>query len=107
MSDYYLIDAQGRTTPIDCFPDGKLGTAAFDRYERCRRKHFRIEQETHGDANVSTVFLGLDHAFGGGPPMLFETMIFGGDHDEYCERYATVEEARAGHRVACQLVNGD
>lgn len=25
---------------------------------------------------ISTVFLGLDHAFGGGPPELFETMVF-------------------------------
>lgn len=27
---------------------------------------------------VSTVFLGRDHAFGGGEPLLFETLIFGG-----------------------------
>lgn len=28
--------------------------------------------------NVSTVFLAIDHAFGDGPPVLYETMIFGG-----------------------------
>ena len=49
---------------------------------------------------VSTVFLGLDHAFDGGTPLLFETMIFGGEHDEYQERYATWDEAEAGHLVA-------
>jgi len=35
-----------------------------------------------GDAEVSTVFLGLDHAFMGGPPILYETMIFGGPDDQ-------------------------
>jgi len=34
-----------------------------------------------GEVEVSTVFLGLDHAVWDGPPMLFETMIFGGPHD--------------------------
>lgn len=53
---------------------------------------------------VSTVFLGTDHSFFGGPPMLFETMIFGGEHDEYQERYSTWEEAEAGHQRAIELV---
>ncbi len=34
-----------------------------------------------GDVRISTVFLGLDHNFGEGDPLLFETMIFGGSHD--------------------------
>jgi hypothetical protein len=53
-----------------------------------------------GGAYVSTVFLGLDHSFGDGPPLLYETMIFGGRHDGYQERYATREEALEGHRRA-------
>lgn len=53
---------------------------------------------------VSTVFLGLDHRHGGhGRPILFETMIFGGPHDQAQWRYTTAEEARAGHRVAADL----
>lgn len=104
MSDYYLIDAQGQTTPIACFPGGQLDLAAFDRFERCKKEHHKVARETHGDADVSTVFLGLDHQFDDGPPLLFETMIFGGKHDDYCERYATIEEARDGHRVACAVV---
>jgi hypothetical protein len=59
-----------------------------------------------GEAHVSTVFLGLDHAFGvGGPPILFETMIFGGPHGGYCERYATWAEAEAGHQIAVALAS--
>lgn len=30
---------------------------------------------------VSTVFLGLDHNYGDGPPLLWETMVFGGPWD--------------------------
>lgn len=49
--------------------------------------------------DVSTVFLGLDHRFGEGPPLLFETMVFGGPLDQECERYTTWDEAIAGHEV--------
>ena len=56
-------------------------------------KDWIIEKTHVGDAEVSTVFLKLEH--GGG--MWFETMIFGGSHDEFCERYATRAEAEAGH----------
>ena len=48
--------------------------------------------------------MGLDHAFMGGPPLLFETMIFGGEHDQFQERYSTWEEAMAGHKKAVELV---
>ena len=57
------------------------------------------------EVKVSTVFLGLDHNWGDGPPLLFETMIFGGKHDQYQERYSTYEEAEAGHEEALKLIN--
>ena len=57
-----------------------------------------------GDVQVSTVFLGLDHSFGNGPPLLFETMVFGGDHDQEQERYTTWEEAEDGHKRIMQRV---
>ena len=46
---------------------------------------------------VSTVFLGLDHQLGNGPPLLFETMVFGGELDEEQERYSTRDGAITGH----------
>lgn len=48
---------------------------------------------------VSTVWLGMDHNFfsDSGPPLVFETMVFGLADDEYQERYATEDAARAGH----------
>ncbi len=59
--------------------------------------------QINDDVKVSTVFLGLDHSFGDGPPLLFETMIFGGEHDQYQERFETWEQAEAGHQVAVEL----
>lgn len=58
----------------------------------------RIIQKTKiGKVEVSTVFLGLDHSYGGGPPQLFETMVFGGKLDHETVRYATLEDAKVGH----------
>jgi hypothetical protein len=57
------------------------------------------------DVRVSTVFLGRDHNFAPtGPPILFETMIFGGKHDEYQERYSSWDEAEEGHWRAVMMV---
>jgi hypothetical protein len=50
---------------------------------------------------VSTVFLGLDHNFmEGGPPLLFETMIFEGPHDQYQTRCSTWAQAVIMHQRA-------
>lgn len=53
---------------------------------------------------VSTVFLGIDHGFHGRKSLLFETMIFGGEHDQFQERYETWEEAEIGHQRAIDMV---
>lgn len=57
----------------------------------------RVAKTMIGEVMVSTVFLGLDHRFGEGRPLWFETMVFGGEHDDELERYTTVEESRLGH----------
>jgi hypothetical protein len=49
---------------------------------------------------VSTTYLGLDHSFGrhGGPPIIWETMIFAGDcMGVNTWRYATRPAAMHGH----------
>jgi len=63
-----------------------------------------VAKTTIGDNLISTVFLGLDHSFTGGIPILFETMIFGGKHDQYQDRYSTYALAEAGHLEAVELV---
>jgi hypothetical protein len=58
-----------------------------------------------GNIKISTVFLGLDHGFGGfGPPVLWETIIFGGEHDDYQERYTSYKRAVNGHKLAVDMV---
>lgn len=65
-----------------------------------------VKQENIGDVSVSTVFLGLDHNFcETGEPILFETMIFGGEHDGYCDRYSTWEEAEKGHDTVVKMAS--
>lgn len=68
----------------------------------------RVERtDITDEADVSTVFLGLDHQWGDGPPLLFETMVFGGEHDQWQDRYSTWDQAQAGHdRVVAALRNG-
>lgn len=53
-----------------------------------------------GPLTVSTVFIVVAHGGPSDAPLLFETMIFGGDHDEVFARYATWDEAERGHARA-------
>lgn len=69
------------------------------------RNERRVVRNKIGDVLVSTVFLGLDHGYGSGPPILWETMIFGGKHDRYQERYSTRADAEAGHQRAVFMVS--
>lgn len=66
-----------------------------------RRRHWvtdpRIARTTIGDITVSTVWLSIDHRFGYGPPLIFETMTFGEPWTNELRRYSTEEEAMRGH----------
>lgn len=53
---------------------------------------------------ISTVFLAIDSGIFNDKPLVFETMIFGGEHDGFQERYTTWDEAEAGHQKAIELV---
>lgn len=73
-----------------------------------------IEKTTYKDINVSTVFLGLDHNttiadtfnLKEYKPILFETMVFGGELDEKQIRYATYGQAKIGHfEVLEEVIN--
>lgn len=56
-----------------------------------------VRDTKRDDVRVSTVFLGLDHGWDGRKE-LFETMVFVNGADQGCERYATWDEAEAGHQ---------
>jgi hypothetical protein len=74
-----------------------------------------VRQTQIGPYWVSTVWLGLDHNyFGDGPPLIFETMVFGITRDDPAldtlgpdidvRRYFTEEQAIEGHEEMCTLV---
>lgn len=83
----------------------------------------RVALTEIGPYVVSTVWIGLDHNFGNGPPLIFETMVFTAtawaqenpaldfnDPDKEhlleldCYRYATEYEARKGHEDVVTLI---
>ena len=57
----------------------------------------RVAVDEVGEVRVSTVFLVINHQHYAGPPLWFETMVFGGDFDQEMDRYPTWESAKAGH----------
>lgn len=65
----------------------------------------RVDFTTTWNGDVSTVFLGSDHRWGEGPPLIFETMVFGGTLDQEQERYSTWSEAEKGHAAMVARVN--
>lgn len=87
MSDHYILEGK---TAVKCSSLMEWATW-FDKAERW------VARDTIGDSVVSTIFLGCDHSFGD-PPLLFETMVFGGALDQEMDRYRTWEEAELGHQ---------
>jgi len=95
LVDRHILDANGEPVPCeDLFTWGRWMQTA-DRH--VAHTHF-------GDVRVSTVFLGLDHSFGDGPPVLWESMVFGGPLDQEQRRYTSRADADAGHTALCMAV---
>jgi hypothetical protein len=97
-TDKYILDGHKAVVEKDL-----MKWAAW--FENANRAVGRTEISK--DVSVSTVFLGLDHQFGEGPPLIFETMVFGGPLDQQEERYSTWEEAEAGHKHWVEKAKGD
>lgn len=97
---YYRLGEDGRT-PVPCDATETMFGPEDD-------KKRRVGRDEIGDVVVSTVFLSLNHAMlDDNRPVLFETMIFGGEHDQYQDRYYTYEEAERGHQKAIGIVKGE
>jgi len=105
MSDKYILDENNDVVETDLF----TWAAFLEDIDRRRVALTDVLLEDLPSASVSTVFLGLDHQFGNGPPLLFETLVQG-DHplDGYMDRYSTWAEAEEGHkRIVEMLENGE
>jgi len=98
----YVLDEAG-----NALPERDLLTWATW-YEANNSKRVVARTTISDDVTVSTVFLGLDYNFlSVGPPVLWETMIFGGKHNEAQWRYRSREEAEAGHTLAVKVAKGE
>ena len=90
MKHYKLVDK----VPVECSLEEYA--QSFDRSNRS------VARTALPDGRrVSTVFLSLDHRWvDEGPPILFESMLFGADdlNEQDMERYCTWDEAYEGHR---------
>ena len=60
-----------------------------------------------GSTSISTVFLAIDHSFGSGKPVLWETMIFSEFEriDEHMDRYTSEADAQDGHNNTVIMVH--
>jgi hypothetical protein len=70
-----------------------------------------VDVVDYAPVDVSTVFLTVDHnhfpELNDGLPILFETMVFGGEHNEFCVRCSTYEQAVAQHQRTVSMVKGE
>jgi len=98
MSEGYYFDRQGK--PV-------IDVLAWARLHQDRAYKTVAFSELPNGRTVSTVWLGINHNFADdGPPIIFETMVFsafGMSDDLDMDRYATEDEARAGHERMVQL----
>lgn len=95
---YFILDDENRPKPVDLMTWGRW----FE--NNSRRVDFT---QITSALSVSTVFLGIDHRhFGSGPPILFETMVFGGDDTLECHRYVSWDDAVTGHRATVRRLRG-
>jgi hypothetical protein len=70
-------------------------------------KNRRVAKDVIGDTIISTIFGGIDRSYGREPhPQVFETHIFGGEHDDWEEFSASWSEAETVHAKAVALVKG-
>jgi hypothetical protein len=95
---HFILDENHVVQPCD-------DLMAFARWFEKADRH--VARTQIGDALVSTVFLGFDHRYGDGPPILFETMIFSSPLAGYQKRCCTWAEAEQQHEEACRLLRAE
>lgn len=98
IKGYYVMAADGTTREVYNLLEWAQWVEAANRL---------VQKTKIGTVEVSTVFLGLDYNFGGEPPALFETMVFGGRLDQQQVRYATLDEAKTGHEKLVRHVRAN
>lgn len=96
MADKYYLNPDHSYTPCDLM----TWCEQFEHMDR------HVASDHIDDHHVSTVWLGLNHAWrDADPPLLFETMVFDKPgSDVFMKRYSTWNEAEIGHAEAFNWV---
>lgn len=89
----YILDEYGDLKPED-------DVIAWGKWFQVHGSERRVALDEWDGHFVSTVFLGLDHQFGDGPPLLWETYADG----DIIERYASKAGAMMGHKRVVDLL---
>lgn len=114
MSEYY--DRTGRSVELEEF----ASLLAMPNYKRVAYTEVTSRSAPEIKYRVSTVWLGIDHNWGEGDPLIFETMVFADTPDperyqgvfnpdpawvdKLCRRYSTELDAQLGHEETVILV---
>ena len=96
IGEKYILDENGE--PVLC--DDLMSWGGW--YVTADKR--RVAANRINGIYISTVFLGLDHAFDDGPPVLWETMIFGGSQDQETWRYTSREAAARNHAAILRRI---
>jgi hypothetical protein len=107
---YWILDANHRPVPADQLEWARW----FGNFE-----NRRVAETFTEFYRISTVFLGLDHGWGKGPPITFETMAFEKEGHEIelpegikmlvhedidCVRYSSWDDAVDGHHTMVRRI---
>ncbi len=121
MNYLYMLDESGNPLPT-------RDVLQFGRWFETAERHIGLTTfPVNGGIEVSTVFLGMDHSFMDGPPVLWETMVFADDvllarlmelsetddrsliakfagGIDIQKRYTSREAAEVGHATMCAFI---
>jgi hypothetical protein len=98
--DLYVLNDAGEPVPA-------ASVLTWGRWLQTHGRHIAEDFFLNGQIRISTLFMGVDLRIlpvPGQPPLLFETMVFGGPLHLEKQRYASRAEAAAGHAAIVEAV---
>lgn len=94
---YYVLDDDGAPRPVENVLEWGKWFAENGERRVLLQTHLRAQG---GDMAVSSVFLGIDHGFTEGEPVLWETMVFDSpDGNRYQRRFTDPKACLAYHAL--------
>lgn len=97
MPKFYIEDENKKPIPVD---DIRELARWFETNDKV------VIKTKVKDCEVSTVFLGLNHRIvDAGKPLIYETLVFGGEFDGEMNLYSTRKEAKEGHKQMVKMIS--